>query len=95
VARIVISILAVVTVSCSNAHDPHTSTAATATPTAAPNATDSPKPGGSPFELFATTTPRVGEVAPAFDLTDTTGVQLKLSDATARGPVVIVFGSFT
>ncbi len=53
------------------------------------------KRGGSPFETFGETTPKVGELAPAFELVDTDGNVVKLSDATARGPVVLVFGSFT
>jgi hypothetical protein len=51
--------------------------------------------GGSPFETFATTTPRAGEVAPGFALTDVDGRPFELSGATARGPVVLVWGSFT
>jgi hypothetical protein len=51
--------------------------------------------GGSPFETFSETTPKVGEAAPGFELMDSEGVAVKLSDATARGPVVLVFGSFT
>jgi AhpC/TSA family len=52
-------------------------------------------PKGSPFETFGVTTPKPGDMAPAFELTDTAGASVKLSDAVARGPVVIVFGSFT
>ena len=54
-----------------------------------------PRPAGSPFETFADTAPRVGDVAPAFALQDLDGKTVTLSDATARGPVVLVFGSFT
>lgn len=54
-----------------------------------------PPSGGSPFETFTATTPKAGEVAPGFDLGDTDGAKVRLSDATARGPVVLVFGSFT
>lgn len=49
----------------------------------------------SPFETFDTTFPKVGDQAPDFTLTDSAGKQLKLSEATARGPVVLVWGSFT
>ena len=54
-----------------------------------------PRKGGSPFETFTATKPKAGELAPAFDLKDADGAAVKLSDATARGPVVLVFGSFT
>ena len=53
------------------------------------------RPAGSPFETFETTAPRPGDVAPDFALVDTEGQTVELSDATARGPVVLVFGSFT
>lgn len=51
--------------------------------------------GGSPFERFATMTPKVGELAPDFDLIAADGGHVKLSDAVARGPVVLVWGSFS
>jgi len=53
------------------------------------------KQGGSPFETFATTFPKVGDPAPEIALSDSEGKPLKLSEATARGPVVLVWGSFT
>jgi hypothetical protein len=65
----------------STAHD-----AAPAAPTARPP---------SPFETFADTAPRAGEAAPAFELADLDGHVVRLADAVARGPVVLVFGSFT
>ena len=49
----------------------------------------------SPFEAFATTSPRPGEPAPGFELRDLDGNVVKLVEATARGPVVLVWGSFT
>lgn len=39
--------------------------------------------------------PRVGDVAPDFVLFTSTGERVALADATALGPVVLVFGSFT
>jgi hypothetical protein len=53
------------------------------------------RPAGSPFERFDTTSPRVGERAPDFALTDVEGKTVKLAEAIARGPVVLVWGSFT
>jgi hypothetical protein len=41
------------------------------------------------------TMPEVGLPAPAFALTDTDGTLLDLQQACERGPVVLVFGSFT
>ena len=52
-------------------------------------------PAPDPWEDFAHVAPSVGEVAPAFALRDLDGATVRLSDATARGPVVLVFGSFT
>lgn len=49
----------------------------------------------NPFETFATTSPRVGEQAPAFTLRDLAGTEVRLADAVARGPVVLVSGSFS
>ncbi|MEO8704535.1 MAG: thioredoxin family protein [Kofleriaceae bacterium] len=49
----------------------------------------------SGFEDFDTTSPRVGEVAPAIDLRDTEDQRVTLADAVARGPVVVVSGSFS
>ena len=51
--------------------------------------------GGSPFERFATMTPKVGDLAPSFDLIDANGGHVTLAEAVARGPVVLVWGSFT
>jgi len=59
---------------------------------------EAPKPAAkpaNPFETFAETSPKVGEVAPGFALADTTGATVKLSDAIATGPVVLVSGSFS
>jgi cytochrome oxidase Cu insertion factor (SCO1/SenC/PrrC family) len=58
-------------------------------------ATTPAKPAGSPFESFATTAPMIGGPAPDFTLTDSDGARVRLSEATARGPVVLVWGSFT
>ncbi|MBC7976467.1 MAG: redoxin domain-containing protein, partial [Myxococcales bacterium] len=52
-------------------------------------------PSGDPFLRFATTTPTVGEVAPPIELTSLTGETVRVASATARGPVVLVFASFT
>lgn len=77
--RTTLAALAVFLGGCSSEHQPRKSAPST----------------GSPFETFASTTPKAGELAPPFELTDTDGALVKLSDATARGPVVLVFGSFT
>ena len=40
--------------------------------------------------------PKVGEMAPDFELTDITGTQtVRLSDFRGKRPVVLLFGSFT
>ncbi|SRR5229473_1159349 len=44
----------------------------------------------APMKMGAATTPAVGEKAPDFALTDLSGSTVKLSDQTARGPVVLV-----
>jgi hypothetical protein len=44
---------------------------------------------------FASMAPHVGDPAPDFALRDLDGATVRLSDATARGPVVLVFGSFS
>ena len=54
-----------------------------------------PAPAPDPWEDFARVAPTVGEVAPDFALRDLDGATVRLSDATARGPVVLVFGSFS
>lgn len=50
---------------------------------------------GSPFDLFEKHGPKAGEVAPNVDLDILDGGRFRLEEATARGPVVFVFGSFT
>lgn len=52
-------------------------------------------PRGSPFERFAETSPRAGEVAPPFELRDLDGEAVKLASVVARGPVVLISGSFS
>ena len=52
-------------------------------------------PAPDPWEDFAHVAPKVGDRAPDFALRDVDGATVRLSDATARGPVVLVFGSFT
>ena len=52
-------------------------------------------PAPDPWEDFAHVAPEVGDRAPDFALRDVDGTTVRLSDATARGPVVLVFGSFT
>jgi len=47
------------------------------------------------FETFDATSPRVGEAAPSFALRDTTGATVKLEDVVAKGPVVLISGSFS
>jgi hypothetical protein len=62
----------------------------------APAVKPAPQPaGGSPFDRFEAMPPKVGDIAPAFDLIDANGGHVKLADAIARGPVVLVWGSFT
>ena len=57
---------------------------------------DQPKPPpASPFEAFDTSAPKPGELAPDFTLADADGKTVELSEAVARGPVVLVWGSFT
>jgi peroxiredoxin len=36
-------------------------------------------------------TPKIGEVAPDFELPDSTGALRELSELTARGPLVLLF----
>ncbi|MCW5802175.1 MAG: thioredoxin family protein [Deltaproteobacteria bacterium] len=52
-------------------------------------------PGPSPFTSFAETAPRVGERAPPFELRAIDGGTVKLADAVAKGPVVLVSGSYS
>jgi len=49
----------------------------------------------SPFETFDTSSPRVGEAAAAFTLDDVDGKHVTLAEACAKGPVVLVWGSFS
>jgi len=51
--------------------------------------------GGSMFEGFEERTPAAGEIAPDFTLKTLEGEEFTLSEAFAKGPVVIEFGSFT
>ena len=51
--------------------------------------------GGSMFEGFEEKTPVAGEIAPDFTLKTLEGEEFSLSEAYAKGPVVIEFGSFT
>jgi len=51
--------------------------------------------GGSMFEGFEDRAPTAGEIAPDFTLKTLDGEEFKLSEAYAKGPVVIEFGSFT
>lgn len=48
-----------------------------------------------PFLTFTTTTPAAGQPAPSFELISTTGERVGLAAAVTRGPVVLVFASFT
>lgn len=84
-SRFVILSLVVIGAGCSDRSAPEQAAPA---PPAKP-------PGGSPFERFAETAPRVGEVAPPFELRDTAGEAVKLASEVARGPVVLVSGSFS
>ncbi len=51
--------------------------------------------GGSMFEGFEDRAPTAGEIAPDFTLKTLEGEEFTLSEAFAKGPVVIEFGSFT
>jgi hypothetical protein len=51
--------------------------------------------GSGPDDDFAAARPRVGEQAPGFSLHTADGGTVRLSDACRRGPVVLVFGSFS
>lgn len=59
----------------------------------APDAGAAPRP--NPFDSFATTAPIVGAPAPAIELTTAADTSFSLAAARARGPVVLVFGSFS
>lgn len=66
------------------------------TETAASGSAPTPAPRkGSPFDSFATLNPKVGDVMPAIELADLDGKRVKIADALAHGPVVIVSGSFS
>lgn len=80
--RIGVSALVVLSVAC---HAPVTTTTATPTPVTSTSATPEAEPA----------MPRVGDVAPDFQLTTLEGTSVALKDAVAKGPVVLVFGSFT
>jgi hypothetical protein len=53
-----------------------------------------PAAAGS-FEEFEQAAPRVGQAAPAIALSTADGRTVRLSELTARGPVVLAFGSFS
>jgi thiol-disulfide isomerase/thioredoxin len=59
------------------------------------HAAEPPAAPRNSFETFDATSPRVGETAPSFALQDTTGATVKLEDVVAKGPVVLVSGSFS
>jgi hypothetical protein len=44
---------------------------------------------------FPERTPRVGELAPDFELASLGGGSVKLSELTPRGPTVLTFGSYS
>jgi thiol-disulfide isomerase/thioredoxin len=54
-----------------------------------------PKAAPDPFLTFDTTAPTVGQLAPSIELVSTTGERVSLEGASSRGPVVLVFASFT
>src|SRR5690349_14679654 len=66
-----------------------------AEPQAKPSAPGGEQPPGDPFLTFATAAPAPGDVAPPFELATLDGKTVRLADAVARGPVVLVFGSFS
>jgi hypothetical protein len=53
-----------------------------------------PASAGS-FEEFEPAAPRVGQPAPEIALSTADGRAVRLSELTARGPVVVAFGSFS
>jgi len=78
--------MSVLAVGCSKTSEPDTKPEAK--PEAKPDKPD-------PFLTFDTTAPTVGQPAPVFELPSTNGERISLASATARGPVVLVFASFT
>ncbi|MFC1500722.1 hypothetical protein ACFL6T_06890 [Candidatus Zixiibacteriota bacterium] len=54
-----------------------------------------PQSSGGMFEEFPNRTPKVGEMAPDFTLRTVENETFTLSEAFAKGPVVIEFGSYT
>ncbi|HTE54039.1 MAG TPA: deiodinase-like protein [Kofleriaceae bacterium] len=65
-------------------------------PQAPPASPTAPRPvEQDPFLSFASTAPTVGQPAPAFELTSIGGERVSLAEAASRGPVVLVFASFT
>lgn len=53
------------------------------------------KPKQNPFDAFPNSEPKVGDPAPGFELKTLDGTAVSLAEATARGHVVLVFGSFS
>lgn len=49
----------------------------------------------NPMRDFDRIAPRVGDEAPDFNLRTAEGVRVRLSEAVGKGPVVLVFGSFS
>ena len=54
--------------------------------------TETPQP---PAQAAEPGLPQLGTSAPSFSLTTLDGTTVALADAVAKGPVVLVFGSFT
>ena len=48
-----------------------------------------------PFEHFDEAAPRIGETAPEVALRTVAGETVRIADVAERGPVVLVFGSFS
>ena len=48
-----------------------------------------------PFEHFDEAAPRIGEAAPEVALRTVAGEMVRIADVAKRGPVVLVFGSFS
>ncbi len=53
------------------------------------------KPNQNPVDAFPNIDPKVGDSAPSFELKTLDGTAVSLAEATARGHVVLVFGSFS